>query len=128
VGQFSLFDQVVNVPLGQKGGVATDVPVVLESERAHAGLGSINGDLNHVLRAIHEVRKCMNVAVDGSFEKLVLDSRIDLEHFRVVLEHLVEIILGVELADPLHGKHPAHEKLSGRLCISRKIAHDRLLV
>ena len=69
----------------------------------------------------------MDVAIDGSFQQLVLDARIDLEHLRVVFEHLVEIVFGIELPDPFHSQHSAHEELSGRFGISSKIAHNSLL-
>src|SRR3989442_12258496 len=69
----------------------------------------------------------MDVAIDRPAEKLVLDPRIDLEHLGIVFEHLVKIVLGIELAHPLHAQSPAHHQLGRRLSISRKITHGLLL-
>jgi hypothetical protein len=33
---------------------------------------------------------------------------------------LMVLIVSIELTNPLHGQYAAHEKLSGRLCISSK--------
>jgi hypothetical protein len=91
------------VSLREKRRIAADIPVVFEREGTHPSLGRINGHLNHVLRAVNKVRECVNVRIDRPLKKFVLDSRIDVEHFRVVLEHLVEIVFRVELANTLHG-------------------------
>ena len=80
--------------------------MVFEGDRAHAALGGFNGDLDHVLRAMNEVRVSMDMTIDGAVEQLVLDARIDLQHLRVILEHLIKIILGVELARPRHRQRP----------------------
>jgi len=38
MSQLALFNEVIDVLLRKKRRVAADVPVILESERAHAGL------------------------------------------------------------------------------------------
>ena len=120
--QLSLLDEVVDVALHQVAGVGADVPVVLEGQRAHARLGGVDGDLDHVLGAVHEVGIGVDVAVDGVLQQLVLDARIDLEHLGVVLEHLVEVILGVELTDTFQGEGPAYQDARG-LCVCCEITH-----
>src|SRR5438093_3659730 len=47
VGQFALFDQIINMLLRKIGGIGADVPMVLEGESAHAGLGSVDSDVDH---------------------------------------------------------------------------------
>ena len=64
----------------------------------------------------------MDVAVDGPHQKLILDSRINLEHLRVVLEHLIKIVFRIELSNSFDGQHSAHQELLGRFGISSKIA------
>ena len=100
--QFAPGDHIVDVSLGQIGRSRADVPVVFEGDGAHAALGRLDGDLDHVLRAMNEIRKRMDVTIDGALEQLVLDPRIDLQHLRVVFEHLIKIILGIKLAHPRH--------------------------
>jgi hypothetical protein len=90
------------MPLGQIGRRRADVPVVFEGDGPHAALGRLDGDLDHILRAMYKVRKRMNVTIDGALKQVVLDPRIDLQHLRVVLEHLIKIILGIELTHPCH--------------------------
>ena len=41
--------------------------------------------------------------VDRADEQLILDTRVDLQDLRVVLEHLIEVVLGVELPHPIQG-------------------------
>ena len=50
MGEFSLFDQIINVTLGEVSRIGADVPVILESQRAHSCFGGVDCDLNHVLR------------------------------------------------------------------------------
>ena len=50
VGEFSLFDQIINVTLGAVSRIGADVPLILERERAHSCFGGVDYDLNHVLR------------------------------------------------------------------------------
>jgi hypothetical protein len=76
--------------------------VIFEGDRPHAALRRLDGDLDHVLRPMNEIRKSMDVTIDGTLKQLVLDPRIDLQHLRVVFQHLVKIILGVELAHSCH--------------------------
>ena len=86
-------------------------------------LRRFDGDLNHVLRAMHEIRKGVDVAIDGALKQLVFDPRINLEHLRVVLQHLIKIILGVELAHPRDRQRSAHHQFFGGLRICSKITH-----
>ena len=120
--QLFLLDQVVDVTLGQVAGVGADVPVILEGQRPHAGLGGVHRDLDHVLGAVDEVGVRVNVTVDGVLKQLVLDARVDLEHLGVVLEHLIEVVLGIELADAFQGKGPAYQDAGG-LRVCGKITH-----
>ena len=100
--------------------------MVLERNRPHAALGRLDGDLNHILRAVNKVRVGVDMTVDRSFEQLVLDSRIDLKHLRVVLQHLIKVILGVELAYARHAQgSPDHQFLRG-LRICGKITHEKI--
>ena len=98
MGELAAGDHVVDVALGQIGRGRAHVPVVLEGDRAHAALRRLDRDLDHVLRAVDEIGIGVDVAVDRALEQLVFDPRIDFQHLRVVFEHLIEIILGVELA------------------------------
>ena len=81
--------------------------MIFERDGAHAGLRRLDGDLNHVLGAMHEVRKGVDMAIDSALKQFVFNPRIDFEHLRVVFEHLIKIILGVELAHPRDGQRPA---------------------
>jgi len=85
--------------------------VILESERAHTGLRGVDGDLNHVLRPVDEIRGGMDVAVDGALQQLVFGARINLEHLRVVFEHLIEIVFRIEFLDPFHSQYTAYQQL-----------------
>ena len=98
MSQLAAGDHVVDVALGQISGGGADVPVVFKSNRAHAAFGGFDGDLDHVLRAMNKIGISVNMTIDRAVEQFVLDPRIDLQHLRVVLQHLIEIILGVELA------------------------------
>ncbi len=69
----------------------------------------------------------MNVAVYGAFQKLVLDSRMDSQHIRVVLEHLIEIVLRIQLANTLDRHYTSNQQLFGRSRIGSKITHRILL-
>ena len=102
IGQLASRDHIVDVPLGQIGRSRADIPVVFEGDRPHAALRRLDGDLDHVLRPMNEIRKSMNVTIDGTLKQLVLDPRINLQHLRVIFEHLIKIILGIELAHPRH--------------------------
>ena len=106
VRQLAARDQVIDVTLREIGGRRADVPVILERDRAHAALGCLDGDLNHVLRTMHEIGKRMDVTIDGALQQLVFYTRIDLQHLRVVFEHLVKIILGVQFAHPRNRQRP----------------------
>ena len=99
--------------------------MVLEGERPHAGLGGIDRDLDEVLGAVHEIGISVHVAIDGVLQEVVLDPGMDFQHLRVVLEHLIEIVLGVQLTHPLHGKHAPDEQLLGRSRIGSKITHAK---
>src|SRR5688572_6311106 len=68
----------------------------------------------------------MDMAIDRSLKQLILDSRIDLQHLRVVFQHLVEIIFSVELAHSRHAQgSPDHQLFRGR-GISSKITHRKI--
>jgi hypothetical protein len=64
--QFASGDHVVDVPLRQVGRGRTDVPVIFEGNRAHAALRRLDGDLDHILRTMNEIRIGMDVTVDGA--------------------------------------------------------------
>ena len=95
IGQLAVFDEMVDIPLGQVGGVGADIPVVLTGHRAHTRPGGVDRHLDHVLGAMHEVGKGVNVVVDRADQQLILDTRVDPGDLRVVLEHLVEVVLRV---------------------------------
>ena len=78
MGQFTSGDDVVDVPLGEISRRCADVLVIFERDGAHPALGGFDGDLNHVLGTMNKIRKGMDVTINGSLEKLVLDARIDL--------------------------------------------------
>ena len=40
-------------------------------------------------------RKRVNMTIDTALKELVFDPRIDLQHLRVVFQHLVEVVLGL---------------------------------
>ena len=66
----------------------------------------------------------MNVAINGPLQELIFDARLDLEHLRIIFEHLVEVVLGVELLDSLHGEGPSPHSLFSGCGICGKITHD----
>ena len=89
--------------------------MVLEGHGAHAGLSRIDGYINHVLGTMHEVGIGVDMVIDCSHQQLVLDTRMDFENLRVVLEHLVEVVLSVELANASHVEDtPDHDLLDGK--------------
>src|SRR5436305_433979 len=75
---------------------------------------------------MNKIRIRVNVAVDRSPEQLVFDPRIDLQHLRVVLQHLIEIIFCIELAHTLHAQRAPHHQLLSSIRISSKITHGNL--
>src|SRR5262245_14167359 len=107
VGELASSNHVVDMALRQIGRRRTDIPVVFKSDRAHAALGRLDGDLDHVLGTMDKVRKGMDMTIDSVLKQLVLDTRINLQHLRVVLEHLIKIVLGIELAHPRHAQSSA---------------------
>src|SRR6476620_12121751 len=54
--QLTAGDHIVDMPLREIGGRRADIPMVLECDRTHAALRRFDRDLNHVLRAVHEIR------------------------------------------------------------------------
>src|SRR5207248_2890288 len=69
-----------------------------------------------------EVREGVNMVVDGADQQVVLDARVNLHDLRVVLEHLVEVVLRVQLADPVDGQDPANQGLTG---FAYHITHEK---
>jgi hypothetical protein len=53
MGKFAPGDHVIDVTLRQISRRGADVPVVFESDGAHAAFRSLNRNLNHILRAVH---------------------------------------------------------------------------
>ena len=74
MGKLAAGDHVVDITLRQIRRCRADVPVVFKSDGAHAAFGSLDGDLNHILRAVHKIRKSMDMTVDSPLEQLVLDA------------------------------------------------------
>ena len=77
MGKFAAGDHVVYVTLRQIRRRRADVPMVFESDGAHAAFRSFDGDLNHILRAVHEVRKSVDMTIDGAHEQLVFNARVN---------------------------------------------------
>src|SRR5262245_52963346 len=100
-------NHVVDMALCQICRRSADIPVVFESDCPHAALGRLDGDLDHVLGTMDKVWKSMDMTIDSALKQLVLDTRIDLQHLRVVFEHLIKIVLGIELAHPRHAQSSA---------------------
>src|SRR4030095_10674339 len=73
VRELAAGDHVVDMTLGEGSRRGADVPMVFEGDGAHAALGSLDGDLNHVLGAMDEIGKSVNMAIDGAVEQLVFD-------------------------------------------------------
>src|SRR5262245_9183650 len=67
----------------------------------------------------------MDVTVDSSLEQLVLDTRINLQHLRVVFQHLVKIILGIEFAHSRNAQSSADHQLFRGRSICSKITHGK---
>src|SRR5262249_25882704 len=59
VGELTSSNHVVDMALCQIGRRRADIPVVFESDCAHAALGRLDGDLDHVLGTMDKVRKSM---------------------------------------------------------------------
>src|SRR5437867_6737499 len=97
--------------------------MILECQGAHTGLGGVDCDLNHVLGPVNEIGICMDVAIDRALQQFVFNSRINLEHLRVVFEHLIEVVLRIELPDSFDRQDAAYEQLPGRIGIRSKITH-----
>src|SRR5579871_4752280 len=91
----------INVALGKIGRVGAEVPVIFERHGPHAGLGGVDRDLDHILRPEYEIRIRVNVRIDCANQKIVLDSGMNLENLRVILEHLIEVVLRIELPHTL---------------------------
>jgi hypothetical protein len=123
--QLTARDQIVDVALSEMGGCRADIPMVLECDRAHAALRRFDRDLNHILRAMHEIRIGMNVTIDGSLEQLIFDPRINLQHLRVVFQHLIKIVFGVELPHSGNRQRSPHHQFFGCLRICSKITHEK---
>ena len=84
MGKLATGDHVIDVTLRQISRRRADVPVIFESDGAHAAFGSLNRDLNHILRAVDKIRKSVDMTIDSSLQQLVFDTRTDLQHLRVV--------------------------------------------
>ena len=123
--QLTARDPIVDVALSEMGGRRADIPMVLECDRAHAALRRFDRDLNHILRAVHEIRIGMNVTIDGSLEQLIFDPRINLQHLRVVFQHLIKIVFGVELPHSGNRQRSPHHQFFGCLRICSKITHEK---
>src|SRR5207247_10346041 len=54
--EFPLLDEIINMALREECRVGAHVPVILERKRAHAGLGGVDRNLNHVLRPLNGMR------------------------------------------------------------------------
>src|SRR6266571_2970115 len=109
--------------LREECGIGAHVPMILECQGTHPGLGGVDGDLDHVLRPVNEIGIRMDVTIDRAFQQLVFNARINLEHLRVVFEHLIEVVLRIELPDSFDCQDAAYEQLSGRIGIRSKITH-----
>src|SRR5262249_60326154 len=109
--------------LSEECGIGAHVPMILECQGAHPGLRGVDCDLNHVLGPVNEIGIRMDVAIDRALQQLVFNSGINLEHLRVVFEHLIEVVLGIELPDSFDCQDTAYEQLSGRIGIRSKITH-----
>src|SRR3989454_10582419 len=97
--------------------------MILECQGAHPGLGGVDCDLNHVLGPVNEIGIRMDVTIDRALQQLVFNSRINFEHLRVVFEHLIEVVLRIELPDPFDCQDAAYEQLTSRIGIRSKITH-----
>src|SRR2546422_2628239 len=97
--------------------------MILECQGAHPGLGGVDCDLNHVLGPVNEIGIRMDVTIDRALQQLVFNSRINFEHLRVVFEHLIEVVLRIELPDPFDCQDAAYEQLTSRIGIRSKVTH-----
>src|SRR5204863_3002161 len=111
--------------LREECGIGADVPMILECQGAHPGLGGVDCDLNHVLGPLNEIGIRMDVAIDRALQQLVFNSRINFEHLRVVFEHLIEVVLRIELPDSFDRQDAAYEQLTSRIGIRSKITHRK---
>ena len=88
--------------------------MVFEGDRTHARTRGVDSDLDHVLGPVDKIRVGVDVAVDRPRHQLVLDPGVNGRDARVVFEHLVEKVPGVELAGPLKGQGAAQHDLPDR--------------